>query len=66
MQQQPQKEARVVAEIPEDLKRSVAAKAALQGKSLKQVLIELLGAWVETDAEEEPEGESAAKYALAA
>lgn len=62
--QQKQPNERIVAEVPRDLKRAASAKAALQGKALRQVLIELLAAWVETPEDEEPE-EASAQFALA-
>ncbi len=37
---------RIVAEIPATLKRRAASKAALEGRSLKEVLVELLTAYV--------------------
>lgn len=38
--------ARIVAEVPRDLKRRAASKAALEGKSLKDALIEALEQWL--------------------
>jgi hypothetical protein len=37
---------RLVAEVPRELKRQATAKAALEGKKLKDVLIELLTTYV--------------------
>lgn len=42
---------RIVAEIPMELKRKAAAKAALEGRSLKDALIELLEKYVQEPAE---------------
>lgn len=57
--QQNQPSSRIVALIPRDLKRAASAKAAFQGKSFKQVLIELLSEWVEaSDNINEPEEET--------
>ncbi len=40
---------RIVAEVPRDLKRKAAAKAALEGRSLKDVIVELLTEWLKRE-----------------
>lgn len=61
--QQKKPEERIVAEIPRDLKRRATAKAALQGKTLKDALIELLSNYVEGFADEEETEEDPAQFA---
>ena len=53
---------RIVAEVPARLKRQAAAKAALEGRSLREVLIELLELWI--DEPEQNREESALEFAL--
>lgn len=40
---------RIVAEIPADLKRRAQAKAVIEGRSLKDVIVELLEEWLSRD-----------------
>ena len=54
IQEQPKLE-RIVAEIPQDIKRRAKAKAMLEGRSFKDVIVELLEKWLA----EEENGESA-------
>ena len=42
---------RIVAEVPVDIKRRAQAKAALEGRPLKEVLVELLREWLARDSE---------------
>ena len=44
-----QKVERIVAEVPQTLKRRAAAKAALQGKHIKDAVIEALEMWLAED-----------------
>lgn len=53
---------RIVAEVPARLKRQAAAKAALEGRSLREVLIELLEKWLNEP--ERDREESALNFAL--
>jgi len=46
--------ARIHYEIPDDLHREVKAKAALEGKTLKQYLIEALATAAEFELSDEP------------
>jgi len=41
---------RIVVMVPQWLKRQAAAKAAAEGRTLKDVLIELLSAWTQEPA----------------
>jgi hypothetical protein len=69
MQKKEIKLERLVAEIPQPLKRRAAAKAALEGKSLKSVLVELLAEYVQdfgVGEVQEGEEEETAMLALAA
>lgn len=46
---------RIVAEVPGDLKRRAASKAAMHGRPLKEVIEQLLEKWLNEDIELEPE-----------
>lgn len=46
---------RIVAEIPTNLKRRAASKAAMHGRPLKEVIEQLLEQWLNEDIELEPE-----------
>ncbi len=46
---------RIVAEVPVELKRRVTIQATLQGKSIKDVLIEALEKWLTEESDDAPE-----------